>query len=95
MARNAFLDPVTRVLKGHGFCETNEPGDVIIDVPDTFGEKPGTVKRVGQTWAPYVAPKSAREADRDDAQAKIDAVLGDTKMDAGVKAALAAIRKVL
>lgn len=95
MARKAFLDPATGLLKGHGFCDTNEPGDLVIDVPDTFHERPGTVKRVGNAWAPSVAPKSARDTDIEDAKDKIDAVLAGGKLDSDLLNALEAIKKVL
>jgi|GEM_PF-1959440 len=48
--RKAFIDPVTRRLKCHGFMVANEPDDIIIDVPDDFDLAPGEWRREGTEW---------------------------------------------
>jgi hypothetical protein len=42
--RRAFYDATTRVLKCHGFVETNAPGDLVRDVPETYAVPIGSVK---------------------------------------------------
>src|SRR5438046_431287 len=34
--RNAFLDPRTHQLNSYGFTESNQPGDLVVPVPDDF-----------------------------------------------------------
>jgi hypothetical protein len=48
--KNAFLDPVSRTLKAHGFIESNAPGDITIEVPDDFGLEPGKWQHDGADW---------------------------------------------
>ena len=38
--RRAFLDPTTARLKAHGFVQSNEPGDVILDISEEFNLNP-------------------------------------------------------
>lgn len=46
MPKNAFIDPVTSVLKTQGFVQTNDPGDIVIPVPEDFNLNP----RDGWKW---------------------------------------------
>ena len=46
----AFIDPVTRILKCHGFIDSNEPGDIAIDVPEYFDLEPGKWRHDGSNW---------------------------------------------
>jgi hypothetical protein len=48
--RKAFIDPVSRVLKAHGFISANEPGDIAVEVPDDFGLEPGKWRHDGSNW---------------------------------------------
>ena len=54
----AFFNPQTRVLKCFGFVRTNEPGDIAVEVPDTFAYEPGTVRLAddNQEIEPYSPP---------------------------------------
>lgn len=56
MGRNAFLDPLTNVLKSHGFTETNEPGDVKMPVSEDFALAPAKWQWNGTAWVAFVAP---------------------------------------
>lgn len=93
--RKAFVDPLTGVLKAVGLCATNEPGDQVIDVPEDFNLKPGTVKRQGHAWVPYTPPKSGYALDREACLAAADAVIADGKHSAELRAFVAALKKVL
>lgn len=46
MGRKAFLDPTTSRLKCHGFIESNDPGDIVMDVPENFSLDP----TIGYKW---------------------------------------------
>jgi hypothetical protein len=48
--RKAFIDPDTRILTAHGFISSNEPSDLVIDVPDDFGLEPGKWRHDGSNW---------------------------------------------
>lgn len=48
--KRAFIDQATRILKCHGFVDSNEPGDIAIDVPDDFGLEPGKWRHDGSNW---------------------------------------------
>lgn len=50
MMNKAFIDPVTRILKCHGFVDSNEPGDIAIDVPEYFDLEPGKWRHDGSNW---------------------------------------------
>lgn len=56
MPRNAFVDPVTMVLKSHGYVLTNESGDLIINVPEDFTLEPGKWKWDGMQFTPFTPP---------------------------------------
>lgn len=70
MARQAFFDAMTYILKAHGFMATNEPGDIVIGVPDDFDKEPGSEWR----WdgGSGVRPATAQEL-ADYNAAKLDA----------------------
>ena len=87
--RNAFLDPVTSRLKCHGFVQTNDPGDVVLPVPEDFALNP----RDGWKWdgADFVAFPFPPLPDRlATAKAKVAAVAGGP-----IREALDEILKVL
>jgi hypothetical protein len=56
MARRAFIDPQTGVLKAHGYVATNEAGDVALDVPDDFDRAPGRWRWDGTQWVAVTPP---------------------------------------
>jgi hypothetical protein len=49
--KKAFFDPQSRILVALGYCETNRPGDIALDVRDDFAATPGSVRlaRDGRT----------------------------------------------
>ena len=47
---NAFIDPITGVLKTHGPQQTNDVGDVKIEVGAPFDLAPGQWKWDGEEW---------------------------------------------
>ncbi|OGO36712.1 MAG: hypothetical protein A2W35_17935 [Chloroflexi bacterium RBG_16_57_11] len=64
MAKSAFVDSATGVLKCWGFVESNEPGDTRIPVPEDFALDPRAGWQWdGFTWQKYSIPvvKSDRE----------------------------------
>lgn len=63
MGRKAFIDPVSNVLKAHGFTAANQAGDVAIEVDESFSLHPGMWRWTGVTWAPYVPPLTQEEID--------------------------------
>jgi hypothetical protein len=63
MAKHAFRDPTTGVLKCVGFVERNEPGDIKMVVPDEFALEPGKWKWDGTAWVPF-APDDPNEPRR-------------------------------
>lgn len=54
--KNAFIDPVTNVLKAVGFVDSNRPGDIKIKVSDDFNLEPETVEWNGVKFIPYTKP---------------------------------------
>lgn len=56
MSRLAFIDPVTKVLKCHGFVSSNQPGDVVVPVPDDFSLTPGLWQWNGTEWVAFTPP---------------------------------------
>jgi hypothetical protein len=48
--KKAFIDQDTRILKAHGFIESNDQGDIAIEVPDDFGLEPGKWQHDGADW---------------------------------------------
>lgn len=69
MGRKAFIDPVSKVLKCHGYSTTNDPGDVVIDVDETFSCEPRKWRWDGSSWVNYVEPKTKYQEDADEARA--------------------------
>jgi hypothetical protein len=53
MAKNAFIDPTSKVLVGWGFTSANRPGDVAIPVPDDFALALGVWQWNGQAFVSY------------------------------------------
>mgnify|MGYP001567217710 CR=1 FL=1 len=72
MPRKAFIDPVTNVLKTHGFVLTNEVGDIAINVPDDFALKPREWKWDGVQFVAFTPPPPPDL--KADAKVKISAV---------------------
>lgn len=77
--KKSFHDPVTKILVGHGFTETNRPGDIARDEPDDFNLKPGEWRLEGEQWVAVTAPlaqlKTAKIAEINaKSQAFVDAV---------------------
>lgn len=57
MGRMAFRDPVTGVLKCHGYVTANDPGDIAVDVPEEFNLTPGDWKWDGTAWQRNLDPR--------------------------------------
>lgn len=60
--KKSFRDPVTNVLKAHGYMSTNAVGDLMRDEPDDFNLEPGKWKWDGVAWvanSPTLAEKQA------------------------------------
>ena len=62
MARNSFRDPVTGVLKAHGFVQTNAPGDIAQPEADDFNLQPGLWQWNGTQWVAFVPPPQPNES---------------------------------
>ena len=56
MPRHSFRDPVTHVLKTHGFVQANDLGDLRQVEADTFVLEPGKWRWNGSQWVPYTPP---------------------------------------
>ncbi len=51
--KHSFRDPVTGVLKSHGFIEQgNDPTDIAQVEAEDFSLMPGTVRFDGDSWVP-------------------------------------------
>lgn len=73
MGRKAFLDPATKRLKAHGFVETNEPGDLVMDVTENFALNPSDGWQWdGAKWKSFPFPKSKAEKSKDTLKLKPD-----------------------
>ena len=92
MPRYSFYDPVTNVLKAHGFVETNTPGDIRQEVPDGFDLEPGRWRWDGTTWQPFVPPPTPPS---ELAQALDDTLADPAPTGPKLKAVLTALRKVI
>jgi hypothetical protein len=93
MPRYAFYDPVTKELKAHGFVETNNPGDVRVDVPDDFNEKPRLVAWDGSKWVPIPPPQAvSRHKMLHDL---IDSAVRDVTVSSAVKDVLVEIKRLM
>ena len=55
MGKNAFLDPVTHMLKTWGYVESNEPGDIRLPVTESFNFEIRKWKFEGE-WLPFTPP---------------------------------------
>ncbi len=71
--RKAFVDAATGVLKAHGFARTNEPGDVVVDVPEYFNLKPGAWRWNGTAFVPYAKPPKTDEEKNGEVLGKLNA----------------------
>lgn len=56
MRRRSFRDPVTNVLKAHGFVTQNDPGDIGQDEAEDFTLSPGQWRLDGTQWVPFLSP---------------------------------------
>ena len=56
MAKNAFIDPVTGVLKCWGFVEANDPEDIKLPVTEDFGLIPYEWRWDGQQFITFTPP---------------------------------------
>jgi hypothetical protein len=54
--RRSFRDPVTHVLKAHGFVDQNEDGDLVQDEAHDFNRQPGQWRWAGEAWVPVDVP---------------------------------------
>lgn len=54
--RHAFLRPADNVLVAHGFVETNNPGEIRIDVTEDFALEPLKWKLVDGEWVAHEEP---------------------------------------
>lgn len=53
MPRHSFRDPVTHVLKAHGFVQANDLGDLRQVEADTFVLEPGKWRWNGSQWLSF------------------------------------------
>lgn len=72
MGRNSFRDPVTNVLKAHGFVATNSPGDLARKESDDFNLEPGLWRFDGVSWVHYPPPLTAEQQDINSARSMND-----------------------
>lgn len=93
--RMAFVDPVTGVLKTHGFVDRNAPGDVAISVPDDFALRPGHWKWTGAAWIAVAPAKTGDELRREALRAHVDAILADPAISRTLKDAFNAIKDLV
>lgn len=56
MAKSAFIDPSTGVLKAFGYIGANAPGDTKLTVADSFALTPGAWRWTGATWVAVARP---------------------------------------
>lgn len=77
MGRKAFLDPSTKVLKAFGYQSTNDPGDVVVDVDDSFSLKPSAWRFTELGWSPYSQPPTKDQLDAE--EIKADAAIAALK----------------
>jgi len=71
--KKSFRDPVTNVLKAHGFVKSNAPGDLDRDEPDDFALEAGEWQFdfVFDNWVPFVPPIKT-ESDKLNERLKLD-----------------------
>jgi hypothetical protein len=72
--KKAFFDSSTRLLKTHGYIESNEPDDLVLEVPDTFNATIGRVKlnAAGDGMEPYTPPPLTETQKDAEAQIHLD-----------------------
>lgn len=72
--KNAFFDPTTRILKAHGYMASNGADDLILIVPDSFDDAPGTAKlnAAGTGVDPYMKPPLTNEEKDAEATTHLD-----------------------
>ena len=80
MGKRAFIDPTSKVLKSWGYAESNDPGDILVDVPEDFDLKVGLAKWDGANWNPFTPPPLPDRFAT--AKAKVAAVAGGPVRDA-------------
>lgn len=83
--RNAFVDPVTGMLKAHGFVDRNDSGDLVVPVADEFSLVPRVWRWTGATWAPFVPPPTPPEQRRAALEAHAAALYQDPAIPARLK----------
>ncbi len=91
----SFRDPVTGVLKSHGFVDANEPGDLVRDELDDFSLVPGLWRWIGTDWVPNVSVPTQRQLDRTALLAVLADAATDVTVPAKLRAVLAALAKVI
>ena len=80
MGKRAFIDPVSKVLKSWGYAASNDPGDILVDVPEDFDLTVGLAKWDGIVWQPFTPPPPPDKLAA--AKAKVAAVAGGPIRDA-------------
>lgn len=73
----SFRDPVTNVLKAHGFVNRNASNDLVQDEADDFALQPGRWQWTGTTWVPFLPPPDPGIETRLLLKQAIDAVVAD------------------
>lgn len=61
MAHLSFRDPVTNLLKSHGFVTSNDVGDLSQIEADDFNLTPGAWQWNGSAWIAYTPPPGPDE----------------------------------
>ena len=56
MPKRSFRNPVTNVLTGFGYMETNQPGDIARVEAEDFALEPGHWQWDGSKWIPFQPP---------------------------------------
>ena len=56
MGKRAFIDPISKVLKSWGYATSNDPGDILVDVPEDFALTVGLAKWDGANWNAFAPP---------------------------------------
>lgn len=64
--RHSFRDPVTNVLKAHGFITQNQPGDLMQAEADDFALEPGKWRWDGSKWVSFTPPPAPVILNTDD-----------------------------
>lgn len=56
MTKHAFCDPITGVLKCHGYVDGNDLGDLVLEVDEGFDLTPRRWRWTGTAWQKYTPP---------------------------------------